>query len=177
MGEKGAQRQYLATIAGKCDQWREKFVNIKHFLFLILYCEFVVNLYMLGMGLFQGWSHMESSYYWERSGIASISIMTMFAFGSFIGTILCGFVSIKFGRKMPLSYAFILITVSDSINHPKKENFNKRFRFASIQVSCLLSIFAGSSICFQISILLAGIFGGAMQNIAPLYLAEISNDR
>lgn len=57
---------------------------------------------------------MESSYYWEHFGMAFSLPMTMLAFGSLIGIILFGFIAMKFGRKIPLSYAFILITVSDS---------------------------------------------------------------
>lgn len=153
------------------------------FLSLIFCWEFVVNLYMLATGLFQGWTQTESRYYLERSEMLPIMPVTMLAFGSIIGTILSGFVSMKFGRKMPVPCAFILITVRDSLKYwtsiqiSKNVNFNKPFRFVSIQISCLLNMFARYSISLQISILLIGIFSGAMQNIAPLYLTEISNDR
>lgn len=74
-----------------------------------------VNLYLLATGLHQGWSEMERLYYRDGFDMLSISPLTMLVFGSFLGTILSGFVTIKFGRKMPLSYVLIFIIVSDNL--------------------------------------------------------------
>lgn len=87
MGERGVKRQYLATL--------------------------VINLYMLGVGIFQGWSELQSVDYGYE--FLLLSPIILFTIGGFIGTIILnpfGFNAMKYGRKIPLFSIFISTIVS-----------------------------------------------------------------
>lgn len=85
-----------------------------------LFFALLVNLYMFGTTMFQG-SQIRGNSYPEA------------VIGGFIGTIVSGFIAMKFGRKIPLLFIFISTIVSDKFNlnidFRREILFNKNFRF------------------------------------------------
>lgn len=134
MVECGAKRQYLATLVGKRHHQQQQnniivyTSNSFHFFdhktsdphplsIFHSHLKFVVNLYVMGTGIFRGWCEMDNHYY--------IDSFWLFQIGGLIGTILFGFIAMKFGRKISLQYSFIFISVSAGL---KCWTFNFNFQ-------------------------------------------------
>lgn len=82
-----------------------------------------VNLYMVVFGIFECWSRTENILYlerirhnelpnWEYYSPSSV----LLSFGTAIGSIIFGFMTMKLGRKIPLTYMSILMIVSMKTN-------------------------------------------------------------
>lgn len=127
---------------------------LPHSVYVCVFRNFVVNLYVLGYSIFRNWSFTESTYHVQRSRRAEFALIPFAMVGSIIGCIFFGFITTKFGRKKPILYMSILLSIG-----------------------CLLNLCARNDYSFQASMLMAGIFNGCMLIAAPLYLSEISNDR
>lgn len=87
-------------------------------------------MYMVGMGTFRDWSETQYQIYLHRSQYADYNPqqyrpiawpMSLFLFGAIIGSIFFGFITMKFGRKIPLLSVSVPLIVSKLMFHAKKD--------------------------------------------------------
>lgn len=145
-------------------------------------------MYMLGLGILHGWSETESQVFNNRFSMdenydseqynPDISLPSLMV-GAVIGSISIGFITTKFGRKIPL----MLISVPMIVNICKisfQFSYLNNCIFCSIhfiQIGCLINLVVHKFVFYQVSMLLMGLFFGGVCVVAPLFVLEISNNR